>query len=341
MCSKKHFLIFITLPFLVFSCKTDVDINETWKPTAIVTCILNPDDTAHYVRIQRAYLGDGDMELFTKVSDSIYYNEEISVIFERWKDDFLIETIPLLKSDDIAKESGDFSVNNHSLYKTKSNIYADSKYRLLIYIPSLNYTLTASTSLIGNFELDDETESYFINKINFSTNTRFPLGWITPENAKVFKLNMIIHYLTVIGIDSTYHTLKWAFPNKLAQTTFGEENLSGLFSNSEFYMFIASSINPMEGYNEWRKVLNIDIEIEAGTDELFTYIELNKPQSGYLYDVPVFTNITKGYGIFTSRKIMYFPCGTLDGMSMDSLACGRFTYGLNFVDCFDNLNACD
>ena len=98
----------------------------------------NQKDTVHYVRIQHAFYGEGNNLTAPSEPDSIYYNENFDVKLERWKDDQLIETLILEKTNDILKDSGYFTTENHVLYKTNNTIYPDSEYKLTIFIPSLN-----------------------------------------------------------------------------------------------------------------------------------------------------------------------------------------------------------
>jgi hypothetical protein len=41
---------------LVSSCSTDVDVNAPWKEQTIVTCLVDPNQAVHYLRIHKAYL---------------------------------------------------------------------------------------------------------------------------------------------------------------------------------------------------------------------------------------------------------------------------------------------
>ena len=44
----------------------------------------------------------------------------------------------------------------------------------------------------------------------------------------------------------------------------------------------------------------IQIKLSAGGDELYNYIQVNS-QSGFLQSVPDYTNVSGGYGMFSSR----------------------------------------
>jgi hypothetical protein len=59
------------------SCKNDVEINGEWKDISVVFGLLNQSDTAHYVRISKAFLGEGDALVFAQQFDSLYYRPEL------------------------------------------------------------------------------------------------------------------------------------------------------------------------------------------------------------------------------------------------------------------------
>ena len=58
------------------ACSTEVNLEAEWKDIPIVYGFLNIQDTAHYVRVQKAFLEPGGDALeIAQNSDSIYYDE--------------------------------------------------------------------------------------------------------------------------------------------------------------------------------------------------------------------------------------------------------------------------
>ena len=54
--------IFIfSLFLLTISCNNEIDINNEWEDITYIVCVLNQNNTVHYLRIQRGYLGEGDI----------------------------------------------------------------------------------------------------------------------------------------------------------------------------------------------------------------------------------------------------------------------------------------
>ncbi|HOV56213.1 MAG TPA: hypothetical protein PL122_08830, partial [Bacteroidales bacterium] len=49
------------IAILIFSsCSTDVDLTQEWQDIPIVYSILDLNSSTQYIRINRAFLGDGD-----------------------------------------------------------------------------------------------------------------------------------------------------------------------------------------------------------------------------------------------------------------------------------------
>ena len=72
------------------------------------------------------------------------------------------------------------------------------------------------------------------------------------------------------------------------------------------------------------------IVFTTGTDDLNTYIQLSQPSTGINQDVPSFSDVTNGVGLYTARHIQTFykliDSGVLDTLSTES----RFSVTLGF-----------
>jgi hypothetical protein len=64
-----------------------------------------------------------------------------------------------------------------------------------------------------------------------------------------------------------------------------------------FFDFLSSNLSN----NTAKQFLNLDLVMTVGTDDLKTYINVNKPFSGIVQERPAFSNIDNGIGLFSSR----------------------------------------
>ncbi len=70
-------LIAISFIFPAFfvACETDIDVTAEYKDITIVYGLLSRNDSVHYLRINKAFLGDGNvMEYVTNADSSSYYD---------------------------------------------------------------------------------------------------------------------------------------------------------------------------------------------------------------------------------------------------------------------------
>ena len=89
----------------------------------------------------------------------------------------------------------------------------------------------------------------------------------------------------------------------------GNQEISQIISGRQFFskleVEINKNINNGENPDYERKVIGVDIQIAAATQDLYTYMQINEPLSGISQQRPTFTNIDNGIGIFTSRYNHY------------------------------------
>ena len=119
-----NIFLFFWISFFLSSCETDVDIIHEAENFPIIYSLLNPDDSVHYVRIQKTFTGYENALFMAKIPDSIYYRNAV-VKLETWDNNYKIQTILLEPSADIIKDKGLFASNEHKIYKTSETLLGD------------------------------------------------------------------------------------------------------------------------------------------------------------------------------------------------------------------------
>src|SRR6187551_2292722 len=119
-------------------CDNELDVTDDWKETPVVYSLLNPANPKNYVRLQRAYLGDGNAYLMGQYSDSLYFDtNRVSVRVVRVGNNTnnlnkLLDTLYCPVTTDISKDEGVFSDAPHFLYEMNSKAFTDSRYQLYV-----------------------------------------------------------------------------------------------------------------------------------------------------------------------------------------------------------------
>jgi len=340
----KHLISSIFLLVLVFSsCETDFDVNEEWKDNTIVYCLLNQKDSSHYIRIGKSFLGEADAYEMAQDSDSIYYNENLEVSLEKWENGALKETIPFQPSNDIVKDTGIFTTAKHKLYKSNQTLSFGGEYRLKIYIPSLDKTVSSKTHLIENFSYNQNTSTYFYFPFDFGSNTDFKIGWIAPTSARVFQATFVFHYAEVSEnnlLDTSHYSISWSLPNVLSNDLEGGVEITQLVNRENFMKFVASSLKEVP-YSTKRVAEKVDLILNVADDNFYVYYNVYKPTSEITQEKPLFTNIDNGIGLFASIYTKKGTWNSITDKTLDSLACGQLTKHLNFIDHNGNFHECN
>jgi len=133
--------------------------------------------------------------------------------------------------------------------------------------------------------------------------TTYRVRWLPGRNAKFYNVVVrFVYYETLNNPPGTTDTLTLDYNlgdvviDDLNNTL--EQSLS--LEGERYYQFIGSSIH--QNSNVTRAINDsLQIIISAGTEDLYTYIQVNKPSIGLIQERPSFSNVDNGEGIFSSR----------------------------------------
>ena len=124
---KKRIIFILGFYGIFSSCSTDFEINAPYKETIVVYGLLNTLDTAQFIRISKAYLGEGNALVMAQEPDSINYADILDVKMERWQSENgpVLETFSLQRTDTIPKDEGIFAAPYQVYYRTNHPISDD------------------------------------------------------------------------------------------------------------------------------------------------------------------------------------------------------------------------
>ena len=221
----------------------------------------------------------------------------------------------------------------------------NSGYALNITNKETGNTVNATTTLINDFSLTKPTSGVSSSFV-FTTpnlNTRLFVEWTSSKNAQLYQLIVRLNYKDSTTTGTVSKQLDWIFPQFTTNSLSGGETMGNDFSRLEYLNYIGKHLSDYAGLIA-RKVVNVHLVVVAGGQDLKTYIEVNKPATGLVQEKPIFTNISNGFGIFSSRYykapytlVLY---NTTPGKELDSLACGQYTKKLKFLNAAGNLPLC-
>lgn len=305
---KKTFFTFLVAAaatsVLISSCSTDVDLLDEYKPITVVYCLLNTQDNTQYIKVNKAYLGEGNALVMAAQNDSINYQPgEIDVTLQKINPSTgqVIQTITCLDTTGIPKDDGLFSNPAQILFYTTEAIDANSNYKLIVNRHDDNAQITSTSSIVGNVTVTYPSTTIGLYNNLTSSYLNPQIRWLQASNARVY--NVVVRF--------TYYQNQISPPGPVDTLTL-DYNLGNIddansttsyflpLDGERYFQFIGSSIPPDNNLNRTAND-SLGIIVTAGAEDFYTYILVNEPSIGLIQEKPVFTNISNGTGIFSSR----------------------------------------
>ena len=318
-------LLFLILPIL-FSCETDFDVNANWKDVTIVYGLIDPNNEDQLIKINKAYLGQGDAIQMASISDSTNYDPsnlivKIHRVREQVFNTYDTLSTVVLTDTVLDKDDGLFSSDDNIIYtfKKPSSFYnTNSIYVLEILNLSSGQKVTSETEIINSFSFESLNPSFewglyngeLADSLRFRTKN---IEWQNSNNGVIYQLDILINYLENGDVNS----LSWSQP--LVEYSSG--NMSLKIKGDQFFQFLENNLDN----NTTKQFLNLDLVMTIGAQDLKTYIDVNQPFSGIVQERPVFSNIDNGVGLFSSRY-------TYDDIKGIELTNSTLNYMINDLD---------
>lgn len=339
---RKSLLGVLAALFILSSCSEDVDLTAPYKDITVVYGLLDAKQDTHWIRIQKAFLGDDNALLYTVIPDSLYYPATLDAYILGFNssnvqvDSFHLERLV----NAATKDSGLFAAFNNVLYRGVKTISSANTYKLVIIKPNGD-TTSSTTQLTGNIIMayppTSATPLDWEPTIVGQSKT-ITVRWVSDLNSYAYQLGFTFHYQewnqstpgNVTDTSFTYYFPMFrltsdfqCFGNQVCYEITKEQYYDMIIKNIEEEP--ASVVDP-----RLRKFISIDFAVLQATEELYNYITINAPSLSYVQKVTAYTNVTNGLGIFAARSSGGVNNLIIDTQTKDSLIGGQYTYKLNF-----------
>lgn len=324
---KKVFL-FITLisaSFFWFSCDKEVDLLAEYEDIPIVYGLINPGDSVSYIRIEKAFLTDGDIFESAAIPDSNLYPYKLDV---RMYSDNMSITFDTMTIHD--KEDGVFYAPDMQVYYAVTNdlLNDNDVYYLEIKNAVTGKIITSSTTLIDASRIKFDYPNLniaFARGLGDDDFVDKEIDFNSIIGGRTYQLNIRFHYseYNIESGDSTLHHIDWILPTVVSNYLDGGDYISFPYQGRNFYSNLLENIPYKENIERYSG--KVELIISVADETLNVYLDINKPSTSLVIDRPSFTNIENGYGIFASRS---------HGGGLYSLN----TYSLSKLRSYDQLN---
>jgi hypothetical protein len=288
---------------IFFGCSTDFNVIAPYKEVIVINGLLDPLDSVHYVRVTKAFLGEGNVYTMASVSDSSNYADILDVKLESWYGGVLQGSTPMTRTTEIDRDSGTFAYPFQILYKTNAVILQDgTEYRIVVKNTQTGETAYSQTKVVRDVHVNSPTANDSIDLVSSypaPTIVNFDAG----TNTAFIDMIIRFHYREIDpnGV-STEKFVDWNFEDK----DLSNAVIPYRFYKYNFFQMLGTNIPVKPGFTRRCDSLALakfpfEYILIGGSEDLQTYIQLNTPTSGVVQDRPLFTTVQNGLGLFTGR----------------------------------------
>ena len=327
-------MLFLMLTLV--SCDDDFVINAEWADITVVYGLLNPSapDSVNYIRINRAFVNeDNDALMLAQEPDSINYKDSLYVVLQMWKNGVYLSgnDIVLTKVPNEDKDSGIFSNKDQYLYATPSHTPLDPTaiYKLKIKNTVTGKEVSSEAAIVGNMISEFPRVG---NKITITSKNDLDFVWYSGANAYFYDFNAIIYYNEYPRTkpdQKVTKTINWPLGKSMKTKNIeGNDEMKLTVTGISFYQLLKDNIAIDSDID--REFLKIEFVYSAGGEEIFNYINVNKPSIGTVQKKPEYSNITNGLGVFSSRNKNVIGM-QITPTTLSEIQSNDLTIDLNFI----------
>lgn len=322
------------------ACSTDIEINAPYKNITVMYALLSKDDNdsgAHYVRINKAFLGDGDNYLYAQQPDSITYrDQDLDAWVERVEADGSVSaSYPLEPVILENKEPGVFSYPSHKLYRFRTELDSSVRYRIvadakgerITSITELPYMANVSAGLLN--PTSAPFRAWSVSYVSYN------IPFTSTRNGKRYEVNYHFRWKEILANGDTLpeKSFKRFVGSAIADNLNGGHSMAVSVGGRDFFQAVVDEVKPDPAVVR-RVVSGFDISIVAGGGDLNTFLLLSDPVSGVVEDRPLYSNVEGGYGLVSARRTRWVRNKRIEGPTRERLMSGPETGHLLF--CWPN-----
>ena len=330
----KRFLVLLSaFAVLLFGeCKNDIDLLGEYKHVIVCYGLLNPFDSVQYVRVSKGFLGPDNALVMAQNPDTIGFPVgTIEVKIEQWNNNQLIQTFVLTPDTSIPREDGIFLAPYQVLYRGNFPVLKDgSRYKITATDLVRNVSVQSETEIPQNPAIVEPAGSSVPINLEDSSYIRFRFK--TGLFAKRYDFFLRFHYLEQFIADTSQVSEKyidWHMGETTAINNAGDEYLQ--YSVQRFNFL--NTLHALIPYNQSVRRISGKIELvfTGAAEDLVTYIEVANANNNTSADIPPFSNIDGGYGLFSARTTTVSSGWSIDQDTQYALRVSPVTVDLNFV----------
>ncbi len=325
-------IMFLSLSlFSIIGCETDIDIIAPQKDVTIIYGILEETKERHYIRINKAFIGEESANVLASTQGvNEYSDNELQAVVIEFLNGQEIGRYPLNSEYISSKEDGLFFSDSNKVYYFDADLKISSIDNSYVYRIECTInvegeetkTVSAETEVIGgglipitlvkpriaNASSEDRGEVDFV--ANGDYRNSLDITWQRPAGGVSFTSYYRFYYTEedIATGDRSRDSLLFTVGTK--KVTLRESESAGevnfTINPEEFYIRMNTEF---EDYDFENPTFNryasdtLEFFLEVADQTLATYIEVNQPSTEISQERPEYTNVNNGIGVFASRYL--------------------------------------
>lgn len=227
------------------------------------------------------------------------------------------------------KVEGLFTNYPHVIYRTNPlSLNKDARYKLVFNNNKTGKSISGTTEVVHNLQMPSILG---IQSVNLANPNPLPIGIYPVRNGKIYGLKVIFNYSEKKRIDPgtvyQHKSIEYSL-NDIATTNLSlNQTFDFLLNGDDFYNFIGSKIpiDPTLKRPAAFPFVSLDFVFTVGAEDFYIYYSINQPSNNINQNIPDFTNLSDGKGIFSSRNKNTFGNIRLNDASTTMLISGPYT----------------
>ena len=323
---KKILLSFLLLSsaLVLHSCSEDFKVAAPYKDVSVIYGLLDMRDTAHYIRIQKAFLDETKSAIdMAKVADSNYY-KTLDVKMKELSGANVISTTNLervnMADEGYPKDTGAFFSSPNYAYKFKRQLNPSYRYRLVVLNPATGDADSSEINILDSNDLKVSWRPNFIFANTVPAATAVYQIFANPTaNVKYIEGIVRFHWIdsNLLTGEQIDDSADYLFDSK------APDGKPLQAAHASVYTFLKDQMGTPPA-NIVRLMDSVDFFFYGAGVDFYNYIVTTQLQSGGLTAdqiKPLYTNISGKdvYGIFSTRTFASKYDVPIDDITIDSL----------------------
>ena len=340
---KNKSLLFLIAALTFAGCSTELEVNAPYEDITVVYGLMDASEPIQYIKINKAFLGEGDALVYAQIPDSNEYSGEAieHARVHRVEDGQITATFDL-QDTVIDRDPGVF-YSPHRLYyfldeaipilvgqDTSYFLYLrqDAEYELDLKVKGKD--LNARSTIVNTFNFTGPT---FVNPVAFrsaSGYVPYTIRWNSARDGKRYEISWRFNYSEVSGGDTIYKSIEQRLGQQTVTNSQTPQGMELTMQGEDFYRLLGERIAANSSANVSDRIFHdLEFVITVANDEFHTVLTLSEPVSGIVEERPSYSNVENGHGIFASRYTRTIS-KDLNTNSLVELRTGQYTGNLLF-----------